>query len=52
MTTKLCHELKTLKYNEKITELSNECFASLFYKAQEYQLYITLYIELIARLTL
>lgn len=52
ITAKICHELESGEYDEDVEELSNDCFKSLFYKAENSPLQIALYIEHMARLTI
>lgn len=52
ITAKICCELQSGEYNEEVEELSEECFKSLFYKAENSPLQIALYIEHMARLTI
>jgi len=52
LTAKMCYELGSGKYNDKATYLSNNCYKSVFYNAEDSELHIALYIEHLARLTI
>lgn len=52
ITAKLCTEIETGIYDEDITQLSNSCFKTIFYKGENSPLQISLYIEHLARVTI
>ena len=52
LTAKICYELENGEYDDEVTELSQDCFKTLFYKGENSPLQIALYIEHLARLTI
>lgn len=52
ITAKVAHELKYGTYDDEVTELPDEEFKKIFYRAEDSPLHIAMYIEHIARITI
>jgi hypothetical protein len=52
ITAKLCHELETGNYRDNVERLSDDGFRNMFFFSNDSPLYIGLYVEHMARLTI